>query len=509
MDMDKAVTQLDRHVSSALLGWGLTGGAHLVVAVSGGPDSLALLFSLFRLKGELGLDLHGAHLDHGLRGEASEADAQFVAQMFRRLGIDFTSERADVPTYRKSRRLSLEEAARQVRYDFLARVAAERRADAIALGHTSDDQAETVLMHIMRGSGLTGLRGMDPSTFRTINAVKVRLVRPLLRSSRGDTVGYCRALGLKPRLDESNLSTEHNRNRVRIELLPVLEQYNPAVRDALIRLSRSAAEGVEYLDSRLDALWQEAVRQGEGYIALKKDVFNRLEPAMQAHLLRRAVTRVKGDLNELKQVHVDDMARLMDGPAGRILHLPGGVRFSVGYAEGAIALFEGDACPLPPLNGEHQLNIPGETLVCGWRVTATLVATSPSEAFGRPLIDGEPLSKQHRNEGNGETAGADLALGYGASRLAAHLRYEAVGRSLSLRSRRPGDRFQPLGMAGQKKLQDFMVDAKIPRQWRDRVPLVISPRGVVWVAGWRIADWARLGTEDSAGLELRLVREAG
>jgi tRNA(Ile)-lysidine synthase len=508
METDRAVAQLDRQVKRALQEWGLTGGALLVVAVSGGADSLALLFALCHLKRELGLELHGAHLDHGLRGDASEADARFVAETFRRLGIDLTSERADVPAFRKSHRLSLEAAAREVRYDFLARVAGEQRAGAIALGHTSDDQAETVLMHIIRGSGLTGLRGMEPSTVRNINGMEVRLVRPLLRSSRADTVDYCRALGLKPRLDESNLSKEQSRNRIRIELLPLLERYNPAVRDALIRLSRITAKEVDYLNGRLDGVWHDAVREEGGYVALRKDVFNRLEPALQAHLLRRAVVRVKGDLNEIKQIHVDDMARLMDGPAGRALHLPGGLRFSVGYAEATVALIESDLCPLPPLDGEQQLNIPGETLVRGWRVTATLMARSPAETFGRPSRDGEPLPQQHRSGGEEETTGIDPASGYRPAELTAHLRYEAVGDRLSLRARRPGDRFQPLGMSGQKKLQDFMVDARIPRQWRDRVPLVISPRGIAWVAGWRIADWARVGKEDEVRLELRLEPEA-
>ena len=505
MHTDKAVAWLDRQMKKALQQHGLTGGKTLVVAVSGGPDSLALLFALCRLKGELGLELHGAHLDHGLRGDASEADARFVSSVFHKQGVAFTTERADVPSFQRTHRLSPEEAAREVRYGFLAQVASERRADAIALGHTSDDQAETVLMNIMRGSGLTGLRGMEPTTRRTFAEGEVLLVRPLLSASREDTLSYCRALGLEPRLDLSNQSTELRRNRVRLELLPLLEEYNPAIREALIRLSRSAAEEVAHLDSLVDGIWHEAVRREREYVSLKKDVLGRLSTALQAHLLRRAVAEVKGDLNELEQTHIDDMVRLVGGPAGRTLDLPGGIRFSTGYAEATVATARHDPCPLPALEGEHPLAVPGETLVCGWRVSASVVEQSTPEprspraaaaAIGEAVHDPSMADYDRREE-------------YGPDGLRACMSHDVLGGGLRVRARRPGDRFQPLGMSGQKKLQDFMVDAKIPRQWRGRVPLVVSLKGIAWVAGWRIADWAKVKDGEFSQLELVFAPQDG
>ena len=476
-----------------------------MVAVSGGPDSLTLLFALYHLQGELRLNLHGAHLDHGLRGEASEADASFVAETFCTLGIGFTSERADVPNFQKRHRLSMEEAAREVRYAFLARVAGEQRSDAIALGHTSDDQAETVLMNILRGSALTGLRGMEPSARRIIGGADVLLVRPLLRTSKEDTSRYCRALDLEPRQDQSNLSTQPRRNRIRMELLPMLEEYNPAVREALIRLSHSAAQQVAYLDRSVDRIWQEAVRNEQDQVTLKKDIFHRLDPAIQAHMLLRAISKVKGDLKEIQQSHIEDMVQLMGGAAGRTLHLPQGIRFSVGYAEATVSAFESDHCPLLPLEGEHPLNIPGETLVRGWRVTATMAEQRPQEAVAHG--DGRvglPLSEDSHGE---RVNDQNQALEYGPDGLRALFSEEAMGSLLSMRARRPGDRFQPLGMTGQKSLKDFMVDSKIPRGWRDRVPLVVSRRGIAWVVGWRIADWAKVRVEEAGLLELMLVPE--
>ena len=453
---------------------GLAPGNLLIVAVSGGPDSLALLHTLYHLREDLHLSLHGAHLDHGLRGDASKSDALFVAEAFRRLGIAFTLEEADVPSFRKKHRLSLEEAAREVRYDFLARVCLEQGAHAVALGHTSDDQAETILMHIVRGTGLTGLRGMETVTHRAFSGSEVVLVRPMLSLSRSETAHYCRVLKLEPRQDESNLSRELTRNQIRMELVPLLETYNPAIRDALVRLSRSAAQEIAYMEGEIDEIWHKTVHQDQGRVSVNRETFRPLAQALQNHLLRRVILTAKGDLKDVEQIHIDDMVRLMAGPAGRSLDLPGGIRFSVSYYEATLATSESDLRPLPPLGGQHTLKIPGETLIPGWLITADVV-------------------EQERDTENHPSAHT------------AHLSYDIVGEQLWVRPRRPGDRFQPLGMSQPKKLQDFMVDSKIPRPWRDRVPLVESPRGIIWVVGWRVAEWAKVRDKEAPRLKLRLL----
>ncbi|MCI0438596.1 MAG: tRNA lysidine(34) synthetase TilS, partial [Chloroflexi bacterium] len=445
----KTVKAVHRRVRESLRRSGLADGKTLVVAVSGGPDSLALLHSLHNLRDELGLRLHGAHLDHGLRGEASKADACFVAEVFGSLGIPYTIGRADVYALQKRRRLTLEEAAREARYAFLARVAAEQNADAAATGHTSDDQAETVLLNILRGAGLTGLRGMEAVARRVFDGREITLARPLLNVSRKETEAYCRALGLSPRLDESNLSPEMKRNRVRLELLPVLEQYNLSIRDALLRLSRSAAQDILYIEAEVDRVWASVTREGRGSVSLNRNSFKKLPPAIQSHLLRRAVSEVKGSLQDIEQSHIDDMARLIAARAGKSLDLPGGARFEVGYTEAVISLPGQTSCPLPQLEGEYRLNIPGETSIPGWRVAARIL---PANQTG-------------------------LASPRKADEYTEKFDLDVVGEELWVRARKPGDRFQPLGMSGTKKLQDFMVDERIPRAWRDRVPLVVSPKG--------------------------------
>ena len=484
MAKNRVVSAFHRRVRAALEQSGPAAGKSLVVAVSGGPDSMALLHALCHLRRDLGLELHGAHLDHGLRGDASEADARFVAETFRRLGIAFTLEQSDVPSFRRKHRLSLEQAAREVRYAFLGRVALEQHADAIALGHTADDQAETVLMHILRGSGLAGLRGMETASRRVLSGKETVLLRPLLLVSREETAEYCRALGLEPRLDESNLSLEPKRNRIRTQLLPLLKGYNPAVGDALLRLSRSASRDLEYMEGEVDGVWADTVSHLDGGVAVDRDAFSRLAPAIRSHLLRRAVTEGKGGPEDIEQSHVDAMARLMAGPAGRSLDLPGGLRFSVSYAQATLTSSERDQCPLPALDGEHALKVPGKSLLAGWRIEAHVLDRRRDEetsSFSQGALEESPAV---------HTAVLD---------------YGALGGQLRVRPRRPGDRFQPLGMSQAKKLQDFMVDSKIPRPWRDRVPLVVSPTGIVWVVGWRIAEWARVRDDTHRQLELRFI----
>lgn len=474
------MTRLEQAVRATMMeSRGFPAGSLLAVAVSGGPDSLALLYSLHRLRDQLKLRLYGAHLDHGMRGAASDEDRGFVAETFRAMGIGYTVEQADVPAYQRAHRLSPEDAAREVRYRFLARVASEQGAVAVALGHTSDDQAETVLMHIIRGSGLSGIRGMETLSRRLVDGRQCAFTRPLLGISRAETEAYCRSLGLRPRLDESNLSTGPARNRLRLELLPLLEGNNPGVRGALLRLARSAAADLAYLEECVDRVWGEVARWDGATLSLDRTAFLRLPESLRSHVLRRAVEAVKGDLENVEQSHIEGMSRLAGGPVGRGIDLPSGVRFQVGYTEATLGHARREEAASGPLEGERPLEVPGTTLLPGWRVEARLVDPEAGPPGDGGLPDG-----CH----------------------AAVLDCDSLGGRPWVRSRRPGDRVQPLGMSGSKKLQDFMVDSKIPREHRDRVPLVVAPAGIAWVVGWRTAEWARVRPETAVALELRFTR---
>lgn len=487
---------LRRRIANALRECELQGGT-LLVAVSGGGDSLALLHALHGLRDEFGLRLRGAHLNHNLRGAASDADAEFVAAIFKQLGVPCTMGSADVAGFRRTQRLSLEDAARRVRYGFLVDAAVQHGANAIAVGHTADDQAESVLMHIIRGSGLTGLRGMQTLERRSINSADVALFRPLLSVSRSQTLAFCDALGLQPRHDASNMSTELMRSRIRNELMPLLEQFNPSIREALMRLSQNAATDSDYIQSQVDSLWACVVRRFDetrGVVTLDTAAFNQQHAAMQSHLLRRAIEAVNGSTEGITQSHVHDMARLMAGYVGKSLNLPDDVVFTVGYGEAYVgrrdALVGSLPC-MPALNGRYALSIPGETQIDGWVVNASICDAVDDD--GRGLLC-DATTRHRADSARSETAFSEM------------LDLDCVGDELWVRSRVPGDRFQPLGMLQPKKLQDFMVDARIPRRWRDGVPLVVSERGIVCVGGWRIAHWARITDATKRYLHLRFQR---
>ena len=477
MGASDIVTRFEGEVREALEAAQLT-GRRLVVAVSGGPDSLALLYALHRLRDELGLALHVAHLDHRLRGQDSAADAEFVAQTCAKLGIDYTVEDVDVLAFRREHRMSLEEAAREVRYRFLANVAEQVGAEAVVLGHTSDDQVETVLMNVIRGSGLRGLRGMRPVSKQRIAGSDLTLFRPLLNLPKQDTIAYCEALHLTPRADESNRSMEMTRNRVRLELLPLLRDMNPAFGDAALRLSRNAVDALAVVDKAVDEAWSDAVTEEGESIRIDRERFFELDAALRSHLVIRALSHVKGDTQGIERIHVDDAVNAVIESSGSQLHLPGGLRLIVEqrsahlYAEDDVfASSSFDASPLA---------VPGLKTVGGWRIsTERIKIASEDRSSGTYWHSAEQFVERFGR-------GVDVS-------------------SLAVRSRVPGDRFQPLGMSGTKKLKDFMIDEKVPGSMRDGVPLIVTSRGIAWVVGWRIAEWAKVD-DDHECLEIRVER---
>ena len=472
------VTRFEREVREALEAAQLT-GRRLVVAVSGGPDSLALLYALRSIQHDLSLAVHVAHLDHRLRGQDSAADAEFVAQTCAKLGIDYTVENVDVLAFRREHRMSLEEAAREVRYWFLVCVAERVGADAVALGHTSDDQVETVLMNIVRGSGLRGLRGMKPVSKQRIAGSDVTLFRPILNLSKQDTIAYCAALDLILRSDESNSSTEMTRNKVRLELLPLLREMNPAFGDAILRLARNANEALAVVEGAVDAAWSEAVTQVGESICIDRERFRELDVALRSHLVIRALSHVKGDMQGIERIHVDDAVNAVIESSGSQLHLPGGLRLIV-EQRSAHLYAEDDVFAAASLDAS-PLAVPGLKTVGGWRIsTERIKIASEDRSSGTYWHSAEQFVERFGR-------GVDVS-------------------SLAVRSRVPGDRFQPLGMSGTKKLKDFMIDEKVPGSMRDGVPLIVTSRGIAWVVGWRIAEWAKVDDDDRECLEIRVER---
>jgi len=451
----------------------LQGQKKLVAAVSGGADSVCLLHILSELRGELGISLHAAHLNHLLRGEDSEADARYVAELCRRMDIPCTVEQYDVKAYQSQRRLSPEEAAREVRYAFLARVAEENGTDRVAVGHTENDQVETILMHLVRGTGTKGLRGLQPASLWQLHGKRVTVIRPLLTVSRKETEEYCLQNQLTTRLDASNLSLSPLRNRVRHQLLPLLRGYNPLAGQALLRTARIVAEDIAFLETEAAVLWDKIATMRENTIILDTEKFRNTPSAMQRYLLRLSIEKLLGDLKDIEERHIEELLEALDKQAGKRITLPGGLVFSVEYGRYLLGFDPAALSPFPVLEEEVPLKVPGETSINGWKINTV-------------VVDRTQMPENRDN-------------------FTAFFNLDATGGRITVRARRNGDRFQPLGMEFTKKLKEFMIDSKIPSAWRDRVPLVCSPRHILWVAGWRIDERAKV--TDSTREVLRISFE--
>jgi tRNA(Ile)-lysidine synthase len=452
----------------------------VVVGVSGGPDSLCLLHVLDTLRAGFDLQLTIAHLNHQLRGAASQADQDFVRDISVRWQLPIFVETADVATMATQRRQSLEEAARQIRYAFLGRVAAEVNANKIAVGHNADDQVETVLMHFLRGSGLAGLRGMlplmpladlrlDPDDLPVSSASpSPQLIRPLLETPRGEIEAYCQSHHLAPHQDNSNQDTTFFRNRLRHELIPLLESYNPNLRQTLQRTAKVMAAETEFLHDQLAQAWQVVVRrESEEQIELDLSTWRSLPLALKRSTLRRAVQMLRRSLRDINFEHIESAITILEkGHVGAKATLPQGLFVTLGYDNFVIAPDTAPAIPATPDQPQLlqdqvlPLNLPGVTPLpdTNWQLKANFVT--------RAQFNPDCLSHLDRWE--------------------VYLDAEVVGPNPVLRPRRPGDIFAPSGLDGHsQKVSEFMINQKIPAHWRNRIPMIVSGDQILWVCGYR------------------------
>lgn len=452
---------------------------HLVVGVSGGADSVCLLHLLLRLKSKLALTLTVAHLNHQLRGFASQADEAFVKSIASQWQLPIFAQSQDVAKIASTHKQSLEEAARQTRYAFLYQIAVTVGASKVAVGHHADDQAETVLMHLLRGAGVSGLRGMLPVSplpnhidSETISDQPLHLIRPLLAISRSEIDLYCQEHGLSFRHDASNDEAMFLRNRLRHELLPYLETYNPNIRGLLQQTAAIIAGEMELLELQKDQAWQSILKtETSNDLTLDLSVWLQLPLALKRATLRRAVEQVKGDLRNIGFEHIETAIETIEqGHTSTQVNLPSQVVISRRY-ETLIVTQIGVNRPPPATPHLTQMSslpvpIPGIIALPGteWQLMTDL------------------WPARHLNAVQWTQADA----------WEAYLDAAQVNTPI-LRPRKPGDRWQPLGLGGQQqKIKTFMINAKIPANQRDYIPLLVSNDQVLWVCGYRVAEVAAI-----------------
>ncbi|GMU92824.1 MAG: tRNA(Ile)-lysidine synthase [Candidatus Hydrogenedentota bacterium] len=412
-------------------------GDAVLAAVSGGPDSICLLYVLR----ELDCNVRVAHLDHQTRQGQSAADARFVVKVAESLGVPCHVHRYAVAEGAAQYGDSFEEYARKIRYEYLRNMAEQCGCRAIATGHHADDQAETVLMRVLRGGWPEGLAGIGPVSRPRSGAP---IIRPLLNCMREEILAYLNERGVAFRTDETNADTRHPRNRIRHDLLPLLEErYNPQIREALIRLGELQRAENEVLDGLTEAALSKCVRRDR----IDRAAFASLSVGIQRRVLAKTLS-LHGIDTEYDRVE-RARALVLGGDTGKRVDIGNGFVLINEREESVLS----EDVPAPD-SAEIELNVPGDTLAHGMRFRVTWLDARPPGSLAsyctgrRQVFDGE-----------------------------------AIHPPLVVRTRRPGDRFRPIGMRGTKKLQDYFVDEHVAQFRRDTVPLVVSGDRIVWVVG--------------------------
>jgi tRNA(Ile)-lysidine synthase len=446
-------------------------GDRVLVSVSGGPDSMALLHVLHRLAPRWALRLAVAHFNHGLRGPDAQRDADFTRQGAERLNLPFFTRREDVAAFRDRRRLSLEEAGRERRYAFCEHLRRQEGFDKIAIGHQADDNAELVLMNLLRGSGPDGLAGIPPVRDRIY-------VRPLIAVTRDDIMRFINHLGIAYVEDRSNADMRFTRNKIRHRLIPLLEkEYNPQLRHTLNRTAEILRLEDQWLRDILEDHFRKVivVRQTR-QLTYAISRLRRLHPALQHRLLRHGIRELKGDLRRIGHKHVRLAAALIDRPEPVArFDLPDRIQVQRAGAH-LIITRHPDATPgarnrrvtQPPFSVKFILQAPGDR--------PCVMALEPFAQ--RIRYAAMPLARLPR----GCTAGQDTAF-FDMNKLTF---------PLVLRTVLPGDRFQPFGVQGSQKVSRFLINRKIPHAERKHVLVLVSAHIIVWVVGLRIAEHAKI-----------------
>ena len=441
-------------------------GDSILVALSGGVDSVVLLHLLHRLMKEWGLKIHVAHLNHMIRGEESDGDELFVIELCAKWDVPCTVNRRDVPGFQKKEGISVEMAAREVRYKFLDEVAREQQCRCIAIAHNANDQAETVLDHLMRGSGITGLSGMPVK--------RDHYIRPLLFATRDEIERYAQEQALSFQKDSSNEDVSYKRNRIRHNLIHIIEeQFNPRAVSALNKVSSIMTEADEYLDYSANEALKHCIRyKDRDKIILDIIEFLAYFNILQKYVLRKALKHLGRD-ERLLNFKVFEKIRLLleKRRYGTFLDLGQNVQIRLSPDELVIGTFHQH-------DEEIQIDsIPFKSdLWDGWNLEINR--------------DGKPLDEIVKN--------SDLNVAW--------VDEDCLQGTLKVRTLREGDRFYPLNFKGSKKLSDFFIDKKIPFYERQRIPVLECRKGIVWLCGFRLDDRFKVTTRTKRVLNLKLSR---
>lgn len=444
----------------------------LLLGVSGGPDSLTMLDLFTSIKDEFNLELIVFHLNHLFREEASK-EAEYVKEICAKKNVRTIIKTHDVPKYVQDNNLSPEEGARKIRFKYLKEIYQEKEIDKVCLAHNKDDLVETVLLNIFRGSGLRGLKGIEDNI--TINGMKI--IHPLLIFFRSEIIDYCDSNNLEPVYDPSNKSDLYSRNRIRNNILPLIEdQINPNAKQVITRMTETIKEDYNFIKQYSDEKFKELLIKNDNqkYILDLKEMKS-LHPALIKRIINIILKKLKGDIDNFYYMHYNDIIKFIESNnTGDILDLPDNINMKISYDKLIIMrgnfskiekyskLIEGEGEYLLPYNQKLVVEIIPERL--NWR------------------------NYKDKN----------LCL----------VDFNKVDFPLKVRNRRVGDTFIPLGMNGHKKVKDFFIDKKIPDYMRDKIPIVIDGKGnLIWICGYRMDERFKLRKSSKKTILIKYQKE--
>lgn len=429
-------------------------GDRVVVGVSAGVDSMVLLHLLNAYRQAFNLSLIVAYVNHGLRPIESEKEVELVQKESDRLGLSFEYGKFNVREFQKTGGFSLQDAARKVRFQFLNGLLKKYNANKIALGHNANDQVETVLIRLIRGSGLKGLKGMLPIR-------DGRVIRPLLEVWREEIEAFAIKNGIPYLIDSSNLNKNYIRNRLRLNLIPLIErEYQPNFKASVIRTLTVLREENDYLERVVEEAYQKMVFKEQDTLSFKFSEYQPLHKAIQWRMIEKILGRiysVEEILYEGRPLNINLIYKRLCQPSSSfLLELPHGVFIEKQYD--MVLLRKGRIKPIPPF--EVELIVPGRTFIKEIEKEVVIEETHRDVQFG----------------------------GFNDDQKTAFFDYQNLQFPLKMRNFRPGDRFQPLGLKGTQKLKEFFIDHKIPKYERPRILLLISGERIAWVVGFRIDE---------------------
>lgn len=449
----------------------LSSNDRVLIGISGGPDSVTLLNILLSLKKRYNLSFFIAHLDHMLRGKESDEDVNFVKNLAQELGLPCKVKSCNLTKIARKEHSTLEEAAREYRYKFYSETAKKFKANKIALGHNADDQIETVLMRFLRGSGLEGLVGIPP--------IRGKIIRPLIECSKEEIEEYCKENKIEYRVDSSNEEVIYFRNKIRLELLPLLaKDYNKNIKDITLRLRNIVSEVSVYLNHETELLFKEVTRRKSPemvIIDLKK--FTSLPLALKRRIIRKSIEVVKGNLYSISFAHNNEILKLTEHQLGeKEIYLPDNLMTKKIYNKIIIykKRISKDQTGEIPTPWKYDILIPGKTEIKSLGIKVEIKILDSADIKSSLYLN--------RKKSKGE--------------FLEFIDYNKVKLPLKLRNRRSGDRFYPLKMKGLKKVKDFFIDNKIPKGCRDLIPILVdSEDQIIWIMGMRLDDRVKINSD--------------